>query len=248
MIPELLQITPPAGLREAMLPKGVRARLNTLYDQIPGVSCEGCDHPGKCCELTQSEWDADYATMYPLYAVEYLNIVDYVRTHFGSERQRELLSIVDERPMRCPFLTDSGGCSIHPVRPLTCRTYGVLNNEVQVEAAAEANKADLPKFWVSAFLSVERYTVCDLTKLREPDKMDGHLDAMVSLDYERRMVDMAHVVGILEGERQEIFEALTEKEFPVRWTWGGFNLLLLSPVSWLREHFAPIWKNSFLGE
>lgn len=244
----LMQITPPIGQHDPMLPNAVRARLNDLYDQVPGVSCRGCDQPGSCCELTQSEWDAEYATMYPLYAVEYFNIVDYVRTHFDTERQRELLSSMDERPKKCPFLTDSRGCSIHPARPLTCRTYGVLNREEQVIEATETHGDDLPKFWVSAFLSVERYTVCAQTQLQEPEKVEAHLDAMVSSDYERRLLDMAQVVGVLDKERQAIFEAATEKEVPLRWTLGGFNVLFFASASWLKTNFASFWKKSFLGE
>ncbi|MFT5368941.1 MAG: Fe-S-cluster containining protein [Candidatus Latescibacterota bacterium] len=248
MSDSLMQITPPIGLHGPLLPNAVRARLNELYEQVPGVSCSSCDKPGSCCELTQVEWDSEWATMYPLYAVEYFNIVDYVRTHFDSERQRELLTSADERPMRCPFLTDSGGCSIHPARPLTCRTYGVLNKAEQVDEAAKNHQDDLPKLWVSAFLSTERYTVCDQTQLQEPEKLQVHLDAMLSFDYERRMIDMGHVAGVLDEERRQIFEAVTEKETPTRWTLGGFNVLFFSPVSWLKKNFAAFWVTSSLGE
>lgn len=243
-----MQITSPVGQHDPMLPDAVRERLNALYDELPGVSCSACDRPGNCCELTKAEFDADYATMYPLYTVEYLNVVDYVRTHFDSERQRELLSLADERPVKCPFLTDTGGCSIHPARPLTCRTYGVLNEVAQVDAAAEAHKEDMPQFWLSAFLSTERYTVCAQTELQEPDKLEAHLRSMVSFDYERRMIAMAEDVGVLDKARQKIFEGITKKEVPTRWTLGGFNVLFLSPISWLKDNFASFWKKTFLGE
>ncbi|MBT4138016.1 MAG: YkgJ family cysteine cluster protein [Candidatus Latescibacteria bacterium] len=248
MSDSLMQITPPVGQQEPMLPDAVRERLNALYDEVPGVSCSACDRPGSCCELTQTEFDDDYATMYPLYAVEYLNVVDYVRTHFDSERQREFLSLSDERPMKCPFLTDTGGCSIHPARPLTCRTYGVLNEVEQVDAVAEAHKADMPPFWISAFLSTERYTVCAQTQLQEPEKLQTHLKAMASFDYERRMIALAEDVGVLDKERQQVFESITKKEVPTRWTLGGFNVLLLTPISWLKDNFSSFWKKSFLGE
>jgi Fe-S-cluster containining protein len=244
----LIQITPPIGQHEPMLPNEVRARLNELYEEVPGVSCSSCDQPGSCCELTQVEWDAEYATMYPLYTVEYLNIIDYVHTHFDSERQRALLSGGNERPRRCPFLTESMGCSIHPARPLTCRTYGVLNRAEQVDAVAKAHQGDLPRFWVSAFLSTERYTVCAQTKLQEPDKLQAHMDAMMSFEYERRMIDMGQTVEALSKERQEIFEAITKKEVPIRWTLGGFNVLFFSSISWLKKNFSAYWEKSFLGE
>ena len=67
------------------------------------------------------------------------------------KKQRALLDIVDERPRRCPFLTDEGGCSIHPARPLTCRTYGVLNHVSQVKATAASAHGEVPGQWVSLF-------------------------------------------------------------------------------------------------
>lgn len=243
-----MQIAPPAGQYEPLLSDAERARLNALYDRVPKVSCAACTKPGSCCELTKAEWDAEYATMYPLYAVEYFNIVDYVRTNFDFEHQKEFLSVSDERPKRCPFLTETGGCSIHPARPLTCRTYGVLNEAKQVDDAAKTRQEDLPKFWVSAFLSTERYTVCDETQLIETEKLDTHLDGMVSFDYERRMIELGQLIGALDPVRREIFEEATGKDAPIRWTWGGFNALCLSSLSWLKTNFASFWKKSFLGE
>ena len=40
-----------------VLPEDVRARLNAVYERVPGVSCDGCDNPGKCCWLTEEEMD-----------------------------------------------------------------------------------------------------------------------------------------------------------------------------------------------
>lgn len=243
-----MQIAPPVGQYEPVLPNAVREELEAIYARVPSVSCEGCSKPGSCCELTQEEWDSDYATMYPLYVVEYLNIVDYVRTHFDQETQQARLSFADERPKRCPFLTDVGGCSIHSVRPLTCRTYGVLNRAQQVEEAAETRKENLPKFWVSAYLSTERYTVCDETKLLGIEKLQTHLDDMVSFRYERLLVDMSQNTELLALARRQIFEDATGKEMPTRWTWGAFNVLFLSSVDWLKDNFGAFWKKSFLGE
>jgi Fe-S-cluster containining protein len=244
----LIHITPLVGQREPMLPDAVRARLEALYAQVPGVSCSGCDQPGSCCELTDAEWDDDFAAMYPLFAVEYLNIVDYVRTHFDAERQREFLDITDERPRRCPFLTASQGCSIHPVRPMTCRTYGVLNHLEQVDAAAEAVDGEVPKNWVAMFLSTERYTVCPKTALQEPDKVHTHLASMLTLDYEREMIEMGDGVHLMDVDRQRVFERVSDKDRPTRWTWGGFNTLVQTPLPWFKQRFKSVWRASFLGE
>ena len=86
MSDSLLQIALP------ILPEDTRTRLNAVYAQVPAVSCTGCDAPGSCCELTDAEYDDDFATMYPLYAVEYINIIDYVSlTLLPQKKQRELL-------------------------------------------------------------------------------------------------------------------------------------------------------------
>ena len=231
-----------------ILSEDMRARLNEVYAQVPAVSCGGCDAPGSCCELTDEEYDADYATMYPLYAVEYANIVDYVRSHFAPQKQRELLDVVDEHPRRCPFLTSEGGCSIHPARPLTCRTYGVLNEVSQVKATAESARGEVPWQWVSHFLSTEQYTVCPKTKLRDVNKVDAHIQAMVSLKYERALIDMSGSLNWLDADRRGLFRRIAKKETPTRWTWGGFNALVQRPLEWVKRHFGNLWKASFLGE
>lgn len=242
MSESLLQIASP------ILADAVRARLQAVYEQVPGVSCDGCDNPGKCCWLTEEEMADDYATMYPLYAIEYANIVDYVRAHFDADRQRALLDVVDERPQRCPFLTESGGCSIHPVRPLTCRTYGVLNEVAQVETVAASVKGKLSQHWISSFLSTERYTVCDLTVLKDAEKVDAHMQTMVAFGYERELIEMSDTVDWLDADRQVMFEKITGKKGPIRWTWGGFNALAQSSLSRVKKHFENVWKTSFLGE
>ena len=242
MSDSLLQIASP------ILPENMRTRLNAVYAQVPAVSCAGCDAPGSCCELTDAEYDDDFATMYPLYAVEYLNIIDYVRAHFDPKKQREFLNTVEERPRRCPFLTSEGGCSIHPARPLTCRTYGILNQVSQVNATAESAHNKVPWQWISSFLSTERYTVCPKTKLKEADKVDAHMKAMVSLEYERELIDMSDTLNWLDTDRRELFQQITKKTHPTRWTWGGFNALAQKPLKWVKHHFANLWKASFLGE
>ncbi len=246
MSDSLLAIAPVGP--KPLLPKSVHTKLHVLYAQVPGVSCQNCNRPGQCCELTQVEVDADFATMYPLYAVEYLNIVDYVRTHFDADRQRELLTFTDERPRRCPFLTEVGGCSIHPVRPLTCRTYGVLNHKQQVQAVATVSEGQVPSNWVQAFLKIETHTVCEQTVLQESDKLGAHMEAMVSFDYERKLIEMGKTIEVPDGDRQKIFETTSGRPRPIRWTWGGFNALMQTPLSWAKKHFKQVWSSSFLAE
>ena len=95
--------------------------LEVLYEQVPATRCAGT---GDCCALTEEEFDNYYATMFPLYRAEYIHIVAYVEKHFSPQRRQELLNFTEERPRRCPFLGADHSCTIYPVRPLICRTYG----------------------------------------------------------------------------------------------------------------------------
>lgn len=242
MSDSLLQIALP------VLPGDMRVRLSELYAQVPAVSCSGCDAPGSCCVLTDDEYDDDFATMYPLYAVEYVNIVDYVRTHFDKKKQQQLLEGIDERPRRCPFLTDEGGCSIHPARPLTCRTYGVLNYASQVKATIKSVRDGAPQQWMSSFLSTERYAVCPKTELVERDKVDAHMRAMMMFKYERALIEMSDLFEWLDEDRRAFFQDVADKKKPTRWTWGGFNALVQTPLEWVKGSFEKFWKASFLGE
>ena len=242
----LLQILPVDGHRPVLLSDDLQARLQALYERVPSVSC-ACDRLGQCCELTEAEAEADFATMYPLYVVEYLNIVDYLCTHFDSERREQVLGMMDERPERCPFLTDVGGCSIHPARPMACRTYGILNRE-QVEETASKARGEVPRSWISSFLFTERHTVCPHTTVREPEKVAPHARAMVAFEYERELLRMGQEVDLLGDARRQAFLDVTGLVRPTRWTWGGFNTLARSSAGWFKRCFAAYWKRAFLGE
>jgi len=241
---DLLQIVPPRG--KPLLKDGTRTKLQALYDRVPAVSCE-CDKLGQCCELTEEEIVAEFATMYPLYEVEYYNIVDFVGSHFGADLQEELLSISNERPEGCPFLTDSRGCSIHSVRPMACRTYGVLSRE-EVEKTASEARETVPKSWINSFLYTERHTVCANARLLEPEKSAAHAQSMISFEYEREMIQLGRESGMLKGVRKQVLQDSSGLVHVTRWTWGGFNALMRSSTDWLKGHFAEYWKQSILGE
>ena len=246
MSSERVPVESDGGQQGGLLPASVRERLRALYSRVPRVSCT-CDRLGQCCELTEAERADDYATMYPLYTVEYLNIVDYVQRRFDPKRQQDLLEMTEERPMRCPFLTEAQACEIHPVRPLMCRTYGVLQRE-EVEAAGSAARGDVPASWIWRFLSTERYTVCPMTRVLDPGKVAAYTKDMVSHAYERTLILMGGEVDPLDAARREALQQASGKARLMRWTWGGFNVLMRSPLPWLRKHFGDYWEASFLAD
>jgi Fe-S-cluster containining protein len=240
---DLLQIARPAGGR---LTEAQRRALRDLYATVPAVRC-GCDRPGQCCRLTEEEAADGWATMYPLYPVEYLNIADYLDEHVEPARRDALLSRTDERPMQCPFLSGDGGCSIHPVRPMACRTYGVLSRE-EVDAVPAAFRGTYPDPWLKQFVKNERCAVCEHTEGVEPEKKEAHTDKMASFHYERSLIELSRQADGLDGPRREALRQATGKSRVTRWTWGGFNALVQTPLSWVREHLGAYLSASAFAE
>lgn len=243
MSDSLLQITVE---HEPVLPADVKASLEQIYDAVPTVTC-ACDRLGQCCELTDEEAADDWATMYPLYAVEYLNIVDHVRENFSKEEQERLLSFDEERPLRCPFLTKVGGCSIHPVRPLACRTYGVISQEGVIETR-DRLEGEVPAIWLRHFVENESCTVCPHTEIEESEKVDDHAERMATFSYDRKLLDLAKSFDGLDDDRRDLLIKASGKYRISRWTWGGFNTLWRKPISWLKSNLVGILDRAALAE
>jgi Fe-S-cluster containining protein len=229
-----------------VLPAQAKQGLDRIYGDVPSVTC-GCDSLGQCCELTEEEAADEWATMYPLYAVEYLNIVDYVRVNFSPEDQERLLSFNEERPLRCPFLTEIGGCSIHPARPLTCRTYGILTPE-DVKETKDRLMGDVPTVWLGAFQRNESCTVCPHTEVDEPEKVHDHAERMAAFVYDRALIELAEIDDGLSDDRRDLLTKASGKYRISRWTWGGYNTLWRNPISWLKKNLVGYLDRSGLAE
>ena len=229
-----------------ILPAESKVSLDRMYRDVPAVTC-GCDRLGQCCELTDEEAADGWATMYPLFAVEYLNIVDHVRENFSPEDQERFLSFEEERPLRCPFLTDGGGGSIHPVRPLACRTYGVLSQD-KVKDTKERLEGEVPSLWLRHFAKNESCTVCTHTEIEEPEKVDAHAERMATFSYDRELLELAKTFDGLDEDRRDLLIKASGKVRISRWTWGGFNTLWRKPVSWLQKNLVGTLDRATLAE
>ena len=217
--------------------------LEVLYGQVPATRCAGT---GDCCALTDEEFDTYYATMFPLYRAEYLYIVAYVEQHFSPQRRQELLSFTEERPRRCPFLGADHSCTIYPVRPLICRTYGAMN-PVSIAREARAHQGAWLSAPIRAFVRREAGMVCARVAVLEPEKVARHARMLIEGTYERELARLSSGVELAGEERQALFQRLTgRQEWPLRWSWGGFNALRFSPLAWLRQHFAAYWQKAEL--
>ncbi|MBO8129701.1 MAG: YkgJ family cysteine cluster protein [Peptococcaceae bacterium] len=94
-------------------------QLAGVYDELPQTSCQMC---GTCC-----------ANPRPASFMEYVNVYRYVRDNLADLHQEIVkkaiafffLELVDA-DIKCPFLGKDDRCLIYPVRPLSCRAFGIL--------------------------------------------------------------------------------------------------------------------------
>ena len=219
--------------------------LDAIYDEVPSTCCA---NSGECCALTAAEMDQGWATMFPLYKAEYARIADHVRRTFDAERSASLLSITEERPQRCPFLGDNNGCTIYAVRPLICRTYAVMNHDTIAEAA-ERHRDELPEQWVRQFVQRESGMVCPRVMVTQPEKLVRHAHNVITGAYERAMVRLSRKLELVTQERRKLIRPIIRtRSWPLRWTWGGYNALCLTPVEWVREQLQRYWRRSQLND
>ncbi len=227
-------------------PEGTLAeQLQAMYDQVPSTCCA---NSGECCALTEDEMRQGWATMFPLYTAEYVNIVDYITAQFSPSRRDELLSHRVERPQRCPFLAENNHCSIYPVRPLICRTYAVMNPQT-IEEAIEKHRGTLPESWLKEFAVRESGMLCPRVRVMDAAKLEQHAYNLLTAAYERTLMRLSKGVTLAVGARAQVVRRITRsRDWPVRWTWGGFNSIAHSPMGWLKEHFKQFWTKAELKE
>lgn len=217
--------------------------LRELYEQVPATCCASS---GECCELTESEMVEGYATMFPLYRAEYVNIVSYVRKHFSEVKQQKLLSHTEERPQKCPFLDAEKRCTIYPVRPLICRTYAVMNMQT-IDDAVTRYKGKVPDQWLRNFARREGGMVCPRVVVTQSEKLARHVENLVTSAYERVLSRLSRKTDILEtSERKELVRRLIGSSLPERWSWGGFNAVTFAPMGWVKRNLRKYWKKSEL--
>ena len=220
-------------------------QLQALYDQVPSTCCA---NSGECCALTEEEMSQGWATMFPLYTAEYVNIVEYITAQFPPARRDELLAHRIERPQRCPFLAENNHCSIYPVRPLICRTYAVMNPQT-IEEAIEKHRGTLPESWLKEFAARESGMLCPRVRAMDAEKLEQHAYNLLTAAYERTLIRLSKGVSLAAGARAQVVRRITRsRNWPVRWTWGGFNSIAHSPLEWLKKHFKEFWTKAELKD
>jgi Fe-S-cluster containining protein len=100
---------------------GLLDELQNVYHRLPHTTCEKC---ATCCTVPS-----------PAYIVEYLNMFRYMKSNLQDkipgiiERSIRFyfLELVDIN-RRCPFVDPADNtCLVYPVRPFTCRGYGLFD-------------------------------------------------------------------------------------------------------------------------
>lgn len=102
---------------------GLLEELQRAYDRLPATTCEKC---ATCCTVPS-----------PAYVIEYLNMFRYLKKnipdHIPGIIERTIkfyfLEMVDIN-IKCSFVNpEDNTCLVYPVRPFTCRGYGLYQGE-----------------------------------------------------------------------------------------------------------------------
>jgi Fe-S-cluster containining protein len=176
---------------------GLLNDLNTIYDSLPQTSCEKC---GTCCTVPP-----------PAYIVEYLNMFRYMKENLGDHIPELLekavryyfLELVDIK-LGCPFLGEDRLCLVYPVRPLSCRGYGLSRSShfpadrKEMEELArrykEQHDITLPE-------EVVKFQLPECGKVKIIDSKKVPADALeVAISYVARLESMLFPVELVDKE------------------------------------------------
>ena len=221
----------------------VSSELEALYAQVPASRCASS---GECCRLTEAEYHSHFATMFPLYRVEYCHLVQFIEWTFPADRRQELFSWIEERPQRCPMAGDDHRCTIYPARPMICRTYGVMN-PATIAQAVSRHRDMVPEDWLDRFARREGAMSCPRVRVMEPQKLERHAHNLIHFTYERELSRLSRGIEIADPLRQQLFAEITGRStWPLRWSWGGFNALRFTSLEWLHRQFRKYWQSAEL--
>ena len=69
------------------------------------------------------------------------------------------------------------------------------------------------------------------------------------MEHERELTRLSLQVDIAGGERRTLFQRISgRRNWPTRWSWGGYNAVRFAPLQWLRAQFKAYWKSSELAD
>lgn len=219
--------------------RDVKQILERFYRSVPATQCLNC---GECCQLTKVERRSGWVTMFPLYAIEYLYMVQYIREHLPKAEQECCFGFQEEWPLQCPFRDpQQQRCRIYPARPFTCRAYGVLDRTCIAEAV-QRHAEDVSVEGLRLFRMYEEHLCCSNVHVTEPLKLKDYITHKVSFRYTRGLEWLSWRVDLLSPEKNRILQEVTGQERIVKWTWGGFNTLYFSSEEGFEDHLRTYWE------
>ena len=63
------------------------------------------------------------------------------------------------------------------------------------------------------------------------------------------MVRLSRRLELVSAQRKRLIRPLIRtRSWPLRWTWGGYNALCLTPVEWVTEKLQKYWRRSQLND
>ncbi len=176
---------------------GLFEKLNSIYGSLPETTCDRC---GTCCTVPP-----------PAYIVEYLNMFRYLKKNL-HERIPGLLERavrfyfleLADISLKCPLLGEDNLCLVYPVRPLSCRGYGLVRrdpntgrrNEMEELAARYKEKYGiiLPGEVVGFNLPE-----CGRVRVVEDKKASGEM-LEVAISYVAQLESQLFPVELVDGE------------------------------------------------
>jgi len=229
---------------ETLSDEKIHLILEKLYRSIPATTCVNC---GNCCRITEAERRQGWVTMYPLYAAEYLHIAAYLGREFPPAKRDYFLNFREEWPLQCPFRDqEQDACTIYPVRPLTCRTYGIMN-ERRMEEALNTHKKHLPPAQLERFRRWEKHQICPDVQVAETDKLSDYTARRIGFWYTKQLEILSVEAPLMDRAKKQVFETITERPGILSWTWGGFNALRDSSMEAFITQFPDYWMKAELA-
>jgi Fe-S-cluster containining protein len=95
--------------------RSARKALHALYAELPEIDCKGL------CQASCGRIDECVAP------IETEAMISHMATMGVTEPP-----LVDPQSKACPLLTLNGRCSIHEARPMICRLWGVVQDELMI--------------------------------------------------------------------------------------------------------------------
>jgi hypothetical protein len=107
----------------------------------------------------------------------------------------------------------------------------------------------LPEAWLKGFARREGSMLCPRVRVTQPAKLERHVYNLITGFYERALRQLHAGLELAGPERRALWSGVSgRRDWPLNWTWGGFNALCAAPAEWVRARFKGYWKKAELAD